>query len=184
MFGKTPIVYLTMLRVREMARLLRGTDLPVATATNSRPHNGRTLPRGYSGQGSIIQLWVELRGIEPLTFSMRTMDTAPGGRPIASSPGVCSVGVVGQSGGFADSLCPKCVHAGVHAAACYTTAAASDRQSMTDQPSLLDLLRRARAQFHVGLGTISAADAEEIRQRQEARRPGVWYARIGVERSR
>lgn len=84
MFGKTPIVYLTMLRVREMARLLRGTDLPVATATNSRPHNGRTLPRGYSGQGSIIQLWVELRGIEPLTYSMRTSRAtncaiAPGG---------------------------------------------------------------------------------------------------------
>lgn len=43
------------------------------------------------------------------------------------------------------------------------------------------LLRRARAQFHVGLGTISPADAEEIRRRQEARRPGVWYAGTGVE---
>ncbi|MCT1639746.1 hypothetical protein [Dietzia cinnamea] len=55
---------------------------------------------------------------------------------------------------------------------------------MTDQPSLLDLLRRACAQFHVGLGTITAADAEEIRQRQEARRPGVWYPVIGMERVR
>ncbi|MBB0993779.1 hypothetical protein G6010_05395 [Dietzia sp. SLG510A3-3B2-2] len=55
---------------------------------------------------------------------------------------------------------------------------------MTDQPSLLDLLRRAYTQFHVGLGTISSADAEELRRRQEARQPGVWYFGHGVERRR
>nr|WP_165001125.1 hypothetical protein [Dietzia sp. oral taxon 368] len=55
---------------------------------------------------------------------------------------------------------------------------------MNTRPSLLALLRRAHAQFHVGLGTISPADAEEIRRRQEARRPGVWYAGHGVERRR
>ncbi|MCT2264497.1 hypothetical protein M3F32_07825 [Dietzia cinnamea] len=49
--------------------------------------------------------------------------------------------------------------------------------------SLLALLRRAYAQFHVGLGTISAADAEEIRRRQEAPKAGQWYPAHGVVRS-
>ena len=48
------------------------------------------------------------------------------------------------------------------------------------KPSLLTLLRRAYVQFHVGLGTISPADGQEIHQHQEARRPGVWYAGHGV----
>jgi site-specific DNA recombinase len=37
-----------------------------------RPHNERTLPHDDAGQGSNILLYVELRGIEPLTFSLRT----------------------------------------------------------------------------------------------------------------
>ena len=48
------------------------------------------------------------------------------------------------------------------------------------KPSLWSLLRRAYAQFHVGLGTISPADAEEIRQHQEAPRPGQWHPGVGV----
>lgn len=51
---------------------------------------------------------------------------------------------------------------------------------MTDRPSFFALLRRAHSQFHVGLGTISQADAEEIRRHREARRPGVWYPGHGV----
>lgn len=39
-------------------------------ATNPRPHNERTLPRDDAGQGSNVQLYVEVRGFEPLTFSM------------------------------------------------------------------------------------------------------------------
>ncbi|GAA2089011.1 hypothetical protein GCM10009823_04460 [Brevibacterium salitolerans] len=35
-----------------------------------RPHNERTLPRDHVGQGSNVQLYVEVRGFEPLTFSM------------------------------------------------------------------------------------------------------------------
>lgn len=54
---------------------------------------------------------------------------------------------------------------------------------MTNRPSLLALLRRAHAQFFVGLGTISAADAEEIRRRQEAPKVGQWYPAHGVVRS-
>ena len=71
----------------------------------------------------------------------------------------------------------------VYAPACHTTAVASDRQSMNVRPSLLALLRRAYAQFHVGLGTISPADAEEIRRRQEAPKVGQWYPGHGVVRS-
>lgn len=41
-------------------------------ATSPRPHNERTLPRDDAGQGSNVQLYVELRGVEPLTSSMRT----------------------------------------------------------------------------------------------------------------
>ena len=36
----------------------------------TRPHNERTLPRDQAGQGSNVQLYVELRGFEPLTSSM------------------------------------------------------------------------------------------------------------------
>lgn len=39
-------------------------------ATSPRPHNERTLPRDDAGQGSNVQLYVELRGFEPLTSSM------------------------------------------------------------------------------------------------------------------
>ena len=56
---------------------------------------------------------------------------------------------------------------------------ATNRQ-IAMKPSLWSLLRRAYAQFHVGLGTISPADAEEIRQHQEAPRPGRWYPGLGV----
>ena len=41
-------------------------------ATNPRPHNERTLPRDDAGQGSNVQLYVELRRIELLTSSLRT----------------------------------------------------------------------------------------------------------------
>ena len=39
-------------------------------ATNPRPHTERTLPRDDAGQGSNVQLYVEVRGFEPLTFCM------------------------------------------------------------------------------------------------------------------
>ena len=41
-------------------------------ATSPRPHNERTLPHDHAGQGSNVQLYVELRGFEPLTSSLRT----------------------------------------------------------------------------------------------------------------
>ena len=37
-----------------------------------RPHNERTLPRDHVGQGSNVQLYVDLGGFEPPTFSLRT----------------------------------------------------------------------------------------------------------------
>ncbi|GAA1109122.1 hypothetical protein GCM10009605_49690 [Nocardiopsis composta] len=39
-------------------------------ATDPRPHNERTLPRDDAGQGSNVQLYVELWGFEPQTSSM------------------------------------------------------------------------------------------------------------------
>lgn len=48
------------------------------------------------------------------------------------------------------------------------------------RPTLWTLLRRAYAQFFVGLGEISPADAREIQERQEAPTPGVWYPGTGV----
>lgn len=39
-------------------------------ASNPRPHNERTLPRDQAGQGSNVQLYVDLRGLEPLTPCM------------------------------------------------------------------------------------------------------------------
>ena len=76
-----------------------------------------------------------------------------------------------------------CVQNVSTSASCHTVAAGDDRQSMNTRPSLVALLRRARAQFHVGLGTISPADAEEIRRRQEAPKAGQWYPAHGVVRS-
>lgn len=86
-------------------------------------------------------------------------------------------------GGVLRTVCVQSVSTpgSTAAAACHTGAAASDRPGMANRPPLLSLLRRAYAQFFVGLGTISPADAEEIRQRQESRRPGVWYAGTGVD---
>lgn len=48
------------------------------------------------------------------------------------------------------------------------------------RPTLWDLLRRSYAQFHVGLGSISPADAEAVQEHQEALKPGVWYPGHGV----
>ena len=41
-------------------------------ATSPRSHNEGTLPRDDAGQGSNVQLYVELGGFEPPTFSLRT----------------------------------------------------------------------------------------------------------------
>ena len=40
--------------------------------TNPRPHNERTLPRNQAGQGSNVQLYVEVRGLEPLTLCLQS----------------------------------------------------------------------------------------------------------------
>ena len=58
-YGKTPIAYLTMLRVQEMARLLRETDLPVAAT-------GRQV--GWSSRSRATEAFVEHIGISPSRY--------------------------------------------------------------------------------------------------------------------
>ncbi|WP_245810337.1 helix-turn-helix domain-containing protein [Brachybacterium massiliense] len=58
-FGKTPIAYLTMLRVQEMARLLRETDLPVAAA-------GRRV--GWSSRSRATEAFIEHTGLSPSRY--------------------------------------------------------------------------------------------------------------------
>ena len=58
-FGKTPIAYLTMLRVQEMARLLRETDLPVAAA-------GRRV--GWSSRSRATEAFIEHVGLSPSRY--------------------------------------------------------------------------------------------------------------------
>ncbi|ALE18764.1 AraC family transcriptional regulator [Lawsonella clevelandensis] len=66
-FGKTPIAYLTMLRVQEMARLLRETDLPVAAA-------GRQV--GWSSRSRATEAFIEHTGISPSRYrAMRPIGT-------------------------------------------------------------------------------------------------------------
>ncbi|MGA4508295.1 helix-turn-helix domain-containing protein [Propionibacteriaceae bacterium G1746] len=55
-FGKTPIAYLTMLRVQEMARMLRETDLPVAAA-------GRRV--GWSSRSRATEAFTKHTGLSP-----------------------------------------------------------------------------------------------------------------------
>ncbi len=40
-------------------------------ASDPKPHNERTLPRDQAGQGSNVQLYVDLRGLEPLRCSLQ-----------------------------------------------------------------------------------------------------------------
>lgn len=61
-FGKTPTAYLTMLRVQEMARLLRETDLSVAAA-------GRRV--GWSSRSRASEAFTEHIGLNPSRY--RTM---------------------------------------------------------------------------------------------------------------
>ncbi|WP_145000521.1 helix-turn-helix domain-containing protein [Kocuria rhizophila] len=58
-FGKTPIAYLTMLRVQEMARLLRETDLPVARV-------GRRV--GWSSRSRATEAFIEHVGLSPSRY--------------------------------------------------------------------------------------------------------------------
>ena len=58
-FGKTPIAYLTMLRVQEMARLLRETDLPVARV-------GRRV--GWSSRSRATEAFIEHIGLSPSRY--------------------------------------------------------------------------------------------------------------------
>ena len=58
-YGKTPIAYLTMLRVQEMARLLRETDLPVAAA-------GRRV--GWSSRSRATEAFIEHTGLSPSRY--------------------------------------------------------------------------------------------------------------------
>lgn len=69
-FGKTPIAYLTMLRVQEMARLLHETDLPVAAA-------GRRV--GWSSRSRATEAFVECIGLSPSHYrAMRPVCTGLG----------------------------------------------------------------------------------------------------------
>jgi transcriptional regulator GlxA family with amidase domain len=68
-FGKTPIAYLTMLRVQEMARLLRETDLSVAAA-------GRRV--GWSSRSRATEAFTEYIGLSPSGY--RAM------RPVCGDP--------------------------------------------------------------------------------------------------
>ena len=62
-FGKTPIAYLTMLRVQEMARLLRESDLSVAAV-------GRCV--GWSSRSRATEAFIEHVGLSPSRYrSMR-----------------------------------------------------------------------------------------------------------------
>src|SRR5699024_2001769 len=54
----------------DQATLEPAEAIQTILATSPRPHNERTLPRDDAGQGSSVQLYVELRGFEPLTSSM------------------------------------------------------------------------------------------------------------------
>lgn len=66
-FGKTPIAYLSMLRVQEMARLLRETDLPVASA-------GKRL--GWSSRSRATEAFIEHIGLSPSRYrAMRPVCT-------------------------------------------------------------------------------------------------------------
>ena len=58
-FGKTPIAYLTMLRVQEMAWLLRETNLPVAAA-------GRRV--GWSSRSRATEAFIEHTGLSPSRY--------------------------------------------------------------------------------------------------------------------
>lgn len=69
-FGKTPIAYLTMLRVQEMTRLLRETDLPVAAA-------GRRV--GWSSRSRATEAFIEHIGLSPSHYrAMRPVCTDHG----------------------------------------------------------------------------------------------------------
>ncbi|GAA1558380.1 helix-turn-helix transcriptional regulator [Brevibacterium picturae] len=70
-YGKTPAAYLTMLRVQEMARLLRETDLPVATA-------GRRV--GWGSRNQATKAFREGVGITPSRY--RAMGAAGVASPI------------------------------------------------------------------------------------------------------
>lgn len=66
-YGKTPIAYLTMLRVQEMARLLRETDQPVAVT-------GRQV--GWSSRSRATEAFIEHVGISPSRYrAMRPIST-------------------------------------------------------------------------------------------------------------
>lgn len=69
-FGKTPVAYLTMLRVQEMARLLRETDLPVAAA-------GRRV--GWSSRSRATEAFIEHIGLSPSRY--RAMRPVSGDHP-------------------------------------------------------------------------------------------------------
>lgn len=66
-YGKTPIAYPTMLRVQEMARLLRETDLPVAAT-------GRQV--GWSSRSRATEAFIEHTGLSPSRYrAMRPVGT-------------------------------------------------------------------------------------------------------------
>ena len=69
-FGKTPTAYLTMLRVQEMARLLRETDLPIAAV-------GRRV--GWSSRSRASEAFTEHIGLNPSRY--RAMRPTCGSQP-------------------------------------------------------------------------------------------------------
>lgn len=69
-FGKTPLAYLTMLRVQEMARLLRASDMTIADA-------GRRV--GWHSRNRASAAFQECAGVTPSRF--RTMGRADGWVP-------------------------------------------------------------------------------------------------------
>lgn len=64
-FGKTPLAYLTMLRVQEMARLLRASNMTIAEA-------GRRV--GWHSRNRASAAFQECAGVTPSRF--RTMGQA------------------------------------------------------------------------------------------------------------
>lgn len=67
-FGKTPLAYLTMLRVQEMARLLRETDITIAEA-------GRYV--GWHSRSRAGEAFFDCTGVAPNRYRTMVRDSVP-----------------------------------------------------------------------------------------------------------